>query len=223
LFDGIVKRGHYSEQSAADILRCLLKAVQTLHNNGVIHRDLKPENCLLVVSVPFYLWRVWGSARDRGRVLCHRITQIQAKFRLRISGCLLTLHEVDSARTLWARPGTQRLTRVPCPGLLSACLCRYVAPEVLERNHYTPACDVWSIGVILYILLVGYPPFYGSNDYQVKCILEGKFQFHEDRWGGVSETAKVRQDSVLSVAVFAKKSWLLVGAGPCEEDVDGVT
>jgi calcium-dependent protein kinase len=66
----------------------------------------------------------------------------------------------------------------------------YIAPEVLKKN-YTEKCDVWSIGVILYILLCGYPPFNGANDKQIiEAVLRGKYTLDEPEWEDISEEAK---------------------------------
>jgi len=66
----------------------------------------------------------------------------------------------------------------------------YIAPEVLRRK-YTEKCDVWSCGVILYILLCGYPPFNGEND---KIIMDrvaaGKYDFNHAEWSDISDEAK---------------------------------
>jgi calcium-dependent protein kinase len=66
----------------------------------------------------------------------------------------------------------------------------YVAPEVLRRE-YTNMCDIWSIGVITYILLCGYPPFYGDSDTQIfESVRIGKFDFPSPEWDEISESAK---------------------------------
>jgi len=66
----------------------------------------------------------------------------------------------------------------------------YVAPEVLNRQ-YTKSCDIWSIGVITYILLCGYPPFYGDSDSQIFAqVKTGKFSFPSPEWDTISTDAK---------------------------------
>ena len=70
----------------------------------------------------------------------------------------------------------------------------YVAPEVIsETPLYTFACDIWSLGVIMYIMLCGFPPFYAEEDNYTalfKQIKKGEFDFPEPFWDDVSDSAK---------------------------------
>ncbi|QCE01575.1 calcium-dependent protein kinase [Vigna unguiculata] len=66
----------------------------------------------------------------------------------------------------------------------------YIAPEVLKRK-YGPEVDIWSIGVMLYILLSGVPPFWAESENGIfKAILRGHIDFTSDPWPSISPAAK---------------------------------
>lgn len=77
----------------------------------------------------------------------------------------------------------------------------YVAPEILEGVPYGMKADMWSLGVIVYILLGGYPPFIEQNQRDLfRKIRKGQYEFHEEYWGQVSSDAKELISSLLTVS-----------------------
>mmetsp|Transcript_32476 Transcript_32476/g.68302 ORF Transcript_32476/g.68302 Transcript_32476/m.68302 type:complete len:346 (-) Transcript_32476:253-1290(-) len=76
----------------------------------------------------------------------------------------------------------------------------YVAPEILEGVAYDTKSDMWSLGVIVYILLGGYPPFIEQNQRELfRKIRKGQYEFHEEYWGAVSDDAKDLISCLLTV------------------------
>ncbi|KNC84870.1 CAMK/CAMK1 protein kinase [Sphaeroforma arctica JP610] len=75
----------------------------------------------------------------------------------------------------------------------------YVAPEILRQHGYGKEVDMWSIGVIAYILLCGYPPFYDENDAQLfRKIMKGDYEFTHG-WDEISSSAKSLIGALLQV------------------------
>lgn len=146
LFDRIVARGHYSEKSAAQIIRAIVEVVAHCHSMGVVHRDLKPENFLLSSA---------GNASE--------------------------LKAIDFGLSTFFQPG-----KYLCDIVGSA---YYVAPEVL-RKKYGSQCDIWSCGVILYILLCGVPPFFAETEAGIfRAVVKGSIDFTSHPWPRVSAEA----------------------------------
>lgn len=76
----------------------------------------------------------------------------------------------------------------------------YVAPEVLKNESYGPEVDMWSLGVILYILLCGFPPFYHESTAALyKQIKKGQYEFPDPYWSEISKEAKDLVSGLLTV------------------------
>ncbi|XP_078727665.1 MAP kinase-activated protein kinase 2-like isoform X1 [Lampetra fluviatilis] len=97
----------------------------------------------------------------------------------------------------------------------------YVAPEVLGPEKYDKSCDMWSLGVIMYILLCGFPPFYSNHGLAIspgmkKRIRMGQYEFPNPEWADVSEEAKqlIRQllktdpTQRMTIAEFMNHPWI---------------
>lgn len=70
-----------------------------------------------------------------------------------------------------------------------------MAPEVLGSDRYDISCDIWSLGVIMYILCCGYPPFYSTHGQPIspgmkRRIKAGEYAFPDAEWSRVSQEAK---------------------------------
>ncbi|KAL8538964.1 hypothetical protein ACS0TY_000823 [Phlomoides rotata] len=92
------------------------------------------------------------------------------------------LKTIDFGLSIFFKPGEKFYDVVGSP--------YYVAPEVL-RKRYGPEADVWSAGVIVYILLSGVPPFWAENEQGIfEQVLHGDLDFESDPWPSICDEAK---------------------------------
>ncbi|KAF3638394.1 Calcium-dependent protein kinase 1 [Capsicum annuum] len=93
-----------------------------------------------------------------------------------------SLKTIDFGLSVFFRPGETFTDVVGSP--------YYVAPEVL-RKRYGPECDIWSAGIIIYILLCGVPPFWDETEQGIfEQIVKGELDLVSEPWPAISESAK---------------------------------
>lgn len=169
LFDKIISQKYYGENEARVIFKQIISAIFYCHQNGVCHRDLKPENFIMISKkdpynlkvIDFGLSRTFGSSGPLSVDIANSVESSPAKGRRQTKAVLKT------------KAGTPF----------------YIAPEVLTGN-YNEKCDVWSCGVILYILFCGYPPFYGESNKEIlEAVKRGKLDFSTPEWKDKSKSA----------------------------------
>lgn len=182
LFHRLEKQGRFSEHHARVIFRHLMEVVKFCHENGVVHRDLKPENILLATtssSSPIKLADFGLATYCRpGNSIVSFFPLLRYVLKLSLSSkCQLLQSLKRSVSTGQKLHGT-----VGSPF--------YIAPEVLSGG-YNQAADVWSAGVILYILLSAMPPFWGKTKSRIfDAVRTADLRFPSDPWDRISGPAK---------------------------------
>ncbi|KAL0316827.1 UNVERIFIED_CONTAM: Calcium-dependent protein kinase [Sesamum radiatum] len=169
LFDRIVARGHYTERAAAAVTRTIVEVIQVDILVFVI-RDL---------SLCHKRWNWFLNCHKHG--VMHRDLKPE-NFLFSNKKETAPLKAIDFGLSIFFKPGERFDEIVGSP--------YYMAPEVLKRN-YGPEVDVWSAGVILYILLCGIPPFWAETEQGVaQAIIRSVVDFKRDPWPKVSDKAK---------------------------------
>ncbi|XP_036189343.1 MAP kinase-activated protein kinase 3 isoform X6 [Myotis myotis] len=128
--------------------------------------------------------------RDIGTAIQFLHSQNIAHRDVKPENLLYTSKERDAVLKLtdfgFAKETTQNALQTPCYTPY------YVAPEVLGPEKYDKSCDMWSLGVIMYILLCGFPPFYSNTGQAIspgmkRRIRLGQYGFPTPEWSEVSE------------------------------------
>ncbi|KAL6905256.1 hypothetical protein ACP4OV_002857 [Aristida adscensionis] len=169
-----IQNGNFSERKAAELIRVIVGIIQKCHSLGVMHRDLKPENFLLHDKDDDLSIKVidFGASVFFKPVLCwDREACTDAPV---LEHFLNTWLQKISGQVFTEVVGSQY----------------YIAPEVLQK-HYGPEADVWTAGVILYVLLSGVPPFWAETRKGVfEKIEDGHFDLESNQWHRISDSAK---------------------------------
>lgn len=230
LLSHLERRGHFTEFEASLVIRDIASALDFLHKRGIAHRDLKPENILCehydkVVPVKICDFDLASGLKEvrelRNKIGSAGSSSLQnfpsggQSFEIPIGHHDFQPFNQDVGGAdsgIHLGRGDDDFS-VTTPELLTPVgSVEFMAPEVVESlvgveaNSYDKRCDLWSLGVIMYMLLCGYPPFYGNcssdcgwergeacrvcQDMLFTSIQEGRYEFPDREWATLSDESK---------------------------------
>ncbi|KAJ6658684.1 hypothetical protein lerEdw1_019844 [Lerista edwardsae] len=206
LFEDIVAREYYSEADASHCIHQILESVTYIHHYAIVHRDLKDDHSLHVTDELCSVLKV-NRLRSGSHCIqqileavlhCHQMGVVHRDLKpenlllaSKCKGAAVKLAdfglaiEVQGDQQAWfGFAGT--------PG--------YLSPEVLRKEAYGKPVDIWACGVILYILLVGYPPFWDEDQHKLyQQIKAGAYDFPSPEWDTVTPEAKNLINQMLTI------------------------
>ena len=162
------------EKDIARIFNQIMSGVAYIHGMGIAHRDLKLENILFSSEKP----------SSPIKIIDFGFSVFLGKNNENSKDKETETEKKTVYKRLKSKVGT----------------LYYISPEIIKGN-YDEKCDIWACGVILYILLAGYPPFNGNTDKEVyNQITNIKLDFEKERWKNISKYAKELIKNMLTPA-----------------------
>ncbi|KAK6306755.1 hypothetical protein J4Q44_G00236800 [Coregonus suidteri] len=234
LFHRISQHRHFTEKMASQVTKQIGQALEHCHSLNIAHRDLKPENLLFKdnsLDAPVKLCDFGFAKIDQGDLMTPQFTPyyvapqvLEAQRR----------HQKEKSGIIPTSPTPYTYNKVSnYPTSATPYTYNKVSNYPTSPTPYTynKSCDLWSIGVIIYVMLCGYPPFYSKHHSRTipkdmrKKIMTASFDFPEDEWSQISEMAKdivrkllkVKPEERLTIEGVLEHPWL-----NCTEALDNV-